>query len=544
MLTETQVVGGDDIELHKAIKARREAALPEASMLKVYRRYARGKQPIKLTSLQKEVVRALIGNRFCDNVVSMVLDTLSGRLRFSRFTFGDGSSQSAKSALERLDIIRQKNRWSDLASKTHWAMLRDGDCALCIGWKASDKPGDGRPLVTREPFWDGTTGVFLAYDEDGQTLEYAVKDWIEPDGTARRTVYFPDRIQRYAKYSSGTGHTPGFDPEGWLRYVDPGDPLYEVVGLDGQTVVTQWPVLWLDAEGKPIGVPFVHFPNTTIPNDGEAGDEDDTDVGKGVAGPGIKSDFDPNYGVSECANGLIGQQDHLNATHLDIATARKSTALQMYWATGVEDTDDEGKPIEFKPRAGKMLVTANEEAKFGTLPASDLGALTESIDVTLRAVSRTTKVPMHTFTGDWPSGTAIYQSESGLNFKAERIAESTKPFWGAVGYWCLKLDNIFGGQNWDLEAVVGAEFAPVARLDPLVLSELANALAEHVSDREYLRLVGYDEKDIERILAERKADQESSIAKETALADAAARRFNRGNPAPNVPPTPPPAPAA
>jgi hypothetical protein len=535
---------GEDVELHKAIEEERAAALPEADQLKLYRRYARGKQTIKLTDLQKEVVGRIIGNRFCDNVVSMVLETISSRLRFNRFTLGEESGDSAKKALAWLDEVRQKNRWADLANKVHWAMLRDGDCAVCVGWKSGQMPGEGRPLVTREPFWDGQKGVFIAYHDDGQTIKYAVKDWLESDGTVRRTIYYPDRIYRYMKPKIGSDASPSFGATGWIRYADPGDPIYEMDDGQGGTVLTQWPVMWLDQKGQPLGVPFVHFPNPYIPNDGDAGDDDDTDVGKGTTNKAKGGDFHPSYGVAEGANGLIGQQDHLNAVHLDIAVGRKTTASQMYYATGVDGEDDQGNPIAYKPRAGKMLTSDNENAAFGVLPAGDLGALIASVDVTLRAVSRTTKVPMHTFTGDWPSGAAMYQSESGLNFKCERVSESVKPHWGAVGYLCFKLDNTFGTGSWDLNAIVGTEFSPVARLDPLVMAELANSVAGHVSESEYLRLIGYEEADVVRIMAEREADRKKQLDHETAIADAAARRFNRGTLPPNTPPpvpSPPPA---
>lgn len=535
--TET---GGEDVELHEFITKERAACMPEADQLRVYRRYARGKQPIKLTDLQKEVVGRVIGNRFCDNVVSMVLDTISSRLRFERFTVSDSDTGAAKKALSWLDTVRQKNRWSDLANKTHWAMLRDGDCAICIGWKPGDTQGQGRPLVTREPFWDGLKGTWIAYERDGQTIAYAVKDWVDPDGTVRRTLFYPDRIYRWAKFASGAGKpAPNFGAQGWVRIVDPSDPIYEVQDLEGNTVSVQWPALWLDVAGKPLGVPFVHFANPYIPNDGDTADDDDTDVGK--TQQSVQGDYHPSYGVSECANGLIGQQDHLNATHLDIAVARKTTAAQIYWGTGIETEDENGKPIAFKPRAGKLLASENDEAKFGVLPAGDLNALISSVDVTLRAVSRTTKVPMHTFTGDWPSGAAMYQSESGLNFKCERIAEATGPHWGSVAFWCLKLANTFGGERFDLEKMIGSEFSPVSRLDPMVLAEVANSLAEHISEKEYLRLVGYSEEKIASILKEREDERQANLNYETALAEATARRFNR---APTTPPnTPPPVPS-
>lgn len=150
---------------------------------------------------------------------------------------------------------------------------------------------------------------------------------------------------------------------------------------------------------------------------------------------------------------------------------------------------------------------------------------------------------MHTFTGQWPSGSAIYQSEAPLNFKVEKIADAISSAWGSVGFWCLRLDNIFGTGRWDLSRMVGTEFGSVARLDPITLADYANAIADHISEAEYLRLVGYDEGEITTIQEERAADFALEQEHADALAETALKRFNRGAPSPQpAPPKPPKSP--
>lgn len=530
-----------DDELHKSIDKQREAALPEAHLVRRYRAYARGNQPIKLTPAERECVEGILGNRFCDNIVAKVLSTVSTRLRFARWTYDAGSEAATKTALDALTGVRQKNNLLGLTHQVHWSMLRDGDCALMVSWKNGESAKSGRVMLTREPFWDGQTGVFIAYDTDGQ-MRYAVKDWYEVGGVLRRNIYYPNSIWKYAKAAN---------TDSWEQFFDQFDT---VTLADGSaTFEPIWPVPWLDATGQAIGIPFVHFANPLFPNDGEvASDDGELHGSKSATEQAIaktSSFFDPNYGVSEGASGLLGQQDHLNATHFDIASARRFTAFQMYYATGVEATEDvmqpdgttKEVPIKIKVRPGTFHTFEAPDSHVGTLPAAALTPLIESVEVTLRAVSRGSDVPMHTFTGQWPSGSAIYQSEAPLNFKVEKIADAISSSWGSVGFWCLKLDNIFGTGRWDLERMVGAEFGSVARLDPITLADYANAIADHISEAEYLRLVGYDEGEITTIQAERTGDLEQQQQHADALAEAALKRFNRGSPQPNppAPPTPP-----
>jgi hypothetical protein len=507
-----------DDELHKSIEREREAALPEASLVRKYRAYARGNQPIKLTPAERECVAGILGNRFCDNIVAKVLSTVSTRLRFARWTFDAGSEAVTKSALDALTSVRQKNNLLGLAHQVHWSMLRDGDCALMVSWKNGEGAKSGRAVLTREPFWDGQTGVFIAYDTDGQ-ISYTVKDWYEADGTLRRNLYYPGSIYKYFRKANSDTWEPFYDsPE------------------------SEWPIPWLDASGQPIGVPFVHFANPLFPNDGEVADDDGEIPSLGIKSATEQSTakpssfFNPSYGVSECASGLLGQQDHLNATHFDIAGARRFTAFQMYYATGVDGVEEVTQPdgttkevpIKIKVQPGAFHTFTAPDSSVGTLPAAELTPLIESVEVTLRAVSRGSDVPMHTFTGQWPSGSAIYQSEAPLNFKVEKIADAISSAWGSVGFWCLKLDNIFGTGRWDLSRMVGTEFGSVARLDPITLADYANAIAEHISEAEYLRLVGYDEGEITTIQEERAADFELEQEHADALAETALKRFNRG----------------
>ena len=246
--------------------------------------------------------------------------------------------------------------------------------------------------------------------------------------------------------------------------------------------------------------------------------------------------------------GLQGRGNHdlglLEVLHVDVA-ARGHRGAEATEEVQQPDGTMKEVPIKIRVRPGTFHTFEAPDSHVGTLAAADLAPLIESVEVTLRAVSRGSDVPMHTFTGQWPSGSAIYQSEAPLNFKVEKIADAISSSWGSVGFWCLKLDNLFGTGRWDVERMVGTEFGSVARLDPITLADYANAIADHISEAEYLRLVGYDEGEITTIQEERAADFELEQEHADALAEVALKRFNRGagggpQPKPPSPPTPKP----
>jgi hypothetical protein len=208
-----------------------------------------------------------------------------------------------------------------------------------------------------------------------------------------------------------------------------------------------------------------------------------------------------------------------------------------------EEIAEDGVPPQegedYEARPGAFHLFENENSRVGTLAGGDLSSITSTIDTTIRAVARNAEVPMHSITGEFPSGAALYQSEMGLNFKAEQITDGVSQPWGAVGYWALKLANLFAGKTFNLDEMLQAAFDSVARLDPVTLAAFANSIKDEISNKEYLKLVGYEEADITRIQSEREAEQKAKLDQEQSLAEAALTRFNRTQ----VPPSPePPAP--
>lgn len=476
--------------IHERIERERKAAMPQPKQLRTFRRYARGRQRNTLNSHQKRVLRSLMGNLFCDNVVGRVLGELRDRLRLVRFEVGGSGGERIE---EYLSTLWTKNAIPKLSADTHWATFRDGNHGIGLTWSEEA----GRVVLTRELWWNGDTGLFIAFDNLGEP-SYAVKEFYEPTGRKRRTIYRPGRIERYR-----------LDGQGWKPH--------ELESDDG------WPVPWTTTGtlgGEPLGIPFVHFAHSGVPQDPDNPKPSGATAKSG--GPGadnratrtdsrrtdrnhISSDQpDPNYGASELDGGVIGLQDEINDVHRDITSSARFTAYQMYWGTGLtpppEEDEEEGGGFVIEP--GSFLEEPNPDAEFGVLKAGSIEPLKETLKTKIEAVSRSTSVPMFAITGDWPSGEALIRAEQPLIEKVNTIATSIGPAWGSVAHKATRIANVYGNAGLNEDLMIRSVFAPVARRDPLTRGKIAKSRAEYVSQKEVLRILGYGPQKIEQIMDE------------------------------------------
>lgn len=459
--------------IHTIIEAERLAALPAASMVNLFRRYARGQQRSTLTAGHQRILRGLIGNLFCDNVCGMVLSRISNRLTLSRFEVdADEASAAAGAAVEA--YLRQLwtfNHMPTLAEAVHFSALRDGNYAVALNWR-----DDGRVSLRRERWWNGSDGVFVAYDEQGRT-RYAVKDWQAREGL-RRTIWWPDRIARYLAAGNG-----------WQPYRLPGD---------GDT----WPMPWLDRAGQPLGVPVVHFVAATQPHDS------DTETTTTTKTP------DSSYGLSRLDGGVLGLQDEINDVQRDFSAAGRFAGYQMLYGTGItprRDAQGREQPLIVEP--GAFFREENSQAAFGVLPAGSLTELERLLTVKLQAVSRATSVPQHLIAGQWPSGEALIRAEQPLVDQVESLAASFGPAWASVAHKATRLAATFGtGQDLNTDLLIRAVYAPAERRDPFTRAEVAAKEAPYVSERQTLRTLGYAPAEQDRIIAERQAERAALVA--------------------------------
>jgi hypothetical protein len=455
-----------DLSTHSRIEAERKAAQPDAALVRTFRAYARGKQRGTLTAGQAHILRGLLAHRFADNVCAMVLDQVAARLQLARFAVeGDRASATAAAAVE----TALRELWTTaqipaLAGAAHYATLRDGNHAIALGWEG------GRVRLARERWWNGKSGLFVAYD-DGERPRYAVKDWEAPEGL-RRTIWYADRIERYL--AQGDGWRPYRLPE------------------DGDV----WPVPWLDRAGAPLGIPVVHLACRERPSDGDQAD-----------------DPAPAYGVSILDGGVLGLQDEINDVQRDISAAARFAGYQMLWGTGITpQRDAEGNEVPLIVEPGAFFRDENPDAAFGTFPAGSLSELERTLTIKLQAVSRQTAVPQHLISGQWPSGEALLRAERPLTDRCEALIRVIGPSWSSIAHKATLLLNCFGGYQLDPTLLITSVFAPAERRDPLTRATVATAEAPFVSRRETLRTLGRSPAEIERILAELKEEASAAIA--------------------------------
>lgn len=452
--------------IHTKIEQERKLALPKATDVKRFREYARGKQRVTLNNYQRLVLRGVLGNAFCDNVCKKILTEFRNRLKLSRFEVIGEADETADVLNYLKTDLWTKNKIPSLSSQVHWAMYRDGNTAVGLKWM-NDK---GRVGLKRESWWNGKYGLFIGYDDDGE-MSYAIREW--KDGSNQlRTIYLPDRIERYI--ASGNG---------WQQRQLEGDG--------------GWPVKWLDDKDKPLGVPFVHFANLQVPNDG-TGDY-------GIDEP------DPRYGFSELDGGMIGLNDEINDIHRDMTAAARYAGYPMLKLFGITVKEGEDVSTKYQPEPGAAITDQNEKAVAEFLQPGSLVELERILKVKISAVSRNSGVPEHLITGNWPSGEAVMRTERPMEDKIETVASSTGPSWSSVAHKSTILSNVFGGTQFNEDAIIQAVFEPAFKRDPLTLAQVANTIAPYVSVQEVLRLLGKSPKEIETILTEMEDEAKRGI---------------------------------
>jgi hypothetical protein len=425
---------------------------PDPARVRVYRDYVAGRHRILLTDQQKEILRNLLSNRFCDNVMHPIVAEARNRLSFRRWTCDD---DDVRDALSELYI---KAKVSSRQGRVHYSALRDGNTTVGLSWDNKSK----RVILHRERWWDGTTGIFVAYDTDDE-MSYAVKEWPTAAGWYR-TIWLPGAIYRF---QSADGH-------GWQPLQLPDDPA--------------WPVPWLKLDGTPLHPPVVHFPNS-VKDEG-------------------------SWGESEIGGGACGFQDQINDLHWTLSANALLTGFQMIGISGIVLPID---PVSKKPKQptvgpGQILTSPKPDTKFQVLPAGSPDGILKTLEQKKSDLASSTATPRHVITGgDYPSGEALLRAERPAVEKANQHVAEFSTRWAEVGHRAVELMNRFGGAGLDEDALVEADFDETSRQDLLSKSVIVANVVNQVSNQEALRILGYSEEQIDQIMEERADEAKTSI---------------------------------
>lgn len=308
--------------------------------------------------IRLNIFRTIIGAVVERLIVSRITSDEKGRLAPLRDETGetilDSSGAPAAGMIKPTDTWTERtwsnNRMDARQRQIYEATLRDSESFVLVAWDDQEKIArfslHPRYIDPRIEGGDGYGCIAVYQNNDPeQELLFVVKRWTEtsyPRGVRfdqqRMTLYFPDRIEKYAGM-----------PNTWSPIRDPGDGA--------------WPLPWTDPEsGEPLGIPVVHFRSTAGFEAGEA----------------------------------IGPQNAINKTLIDLLAAADLTAFQILIALGWEPIDSSGNPLPISP--GTWLGTPSSDGKVQIVPPADVGGLSDQVFNWIQWAAMATDTPVSRFT--------------------------------------------------------------------------------------------------------------------------------------------------
>jgi len=323
--------------------------------------YYSGTQPLAFLSPEAQTALGSRFGRMSSNLPRLAVTALAERLRITSFT-GTGHDADLWA-----DWIA--NDLDQLAGVAHREALALGS-AFVIAWADAT----GKPKVSIE----SPRQVALIRDPGSRRVVAAVKRW-ETLTTTEAVLYEPDKITRLR--SAGLGAT--------------------TTGFHTVEIIPN-PLGW---------VPVVELRN----------------------GDRLLDD-----GVSEMAD-LIPLCDGLNKLLADMLVSSEYFARPRRWATGIEleeapvldvygdpVLDAAGLPVTDAqnpfPEGHRMMTSEAPEAKFGQLPAGDVGTYEASVNVLVGQVMACSALPSHYVgitSANPASADALRASEASLTARAE-----------------------------------------------------------------------------------------------------------------------------
>jgi hypothetical protein len=460
------IVTGDTQILLSQMEAMEAVEADRQREVLVARRYHEGKHGAKLTTRLLEFLARDLnigGPEFRMNVCKNVVTALSERLIIEGFDSKD------ESFIEWAWNLWQALRLDSMQEEVHEAALRDGEYFIIVDWDEENE----RPCMTPHQRYtsidvngDGY-GCKMFYEENDHNQKplFGLKQWLEQSNSSiveRRTLYFPDRIERYIRDNRGE----------WT-------PFRGVLGDK------PWPTPWVDNEDKPLGIALKHFKN------------------KGL----------------QCeAWDAIPMQNAINKSVIDLLSASDQTAFRVFVALGFIPTVD-GKPpaddrsnwLEVEP--GQIIGTTKPpgDASFNAIDPADLSTLMDLAHQLVLWAAMVTNTPVTRFisTKLIASDETLKEQEGPLLSRVRSRQTSFGNTWSECFELAAKLQNVMG------EPV---KYPEPFDLDPLWVDANARGQQERIDllikkqklgiPRSQLWLeAGYNKKTIRRMEAEYQATQ-------------------------------------
>jgi hypothetical protein len=492
----------------------------QLSILKA-RAYHEGRQFVKLTERLREFLggtdvgslddSAADADRLRVNVTRIVTTAVTERLLVSGFDSneqgiaepitdetgaektdpltGEPLTETVKPVAAYAWQIWQANRMDAKQARVHLACCRDSEAFVIVDWDNVEQRPRFTPhvryvdqSVTTSTYADVGEGckAFYANDDPDQDLLYVTKRWTEVmwQGMTRTerqrlTVYYPDRIEKYAGFTAS-----------WQPIRDEGD--------------VAWPIPWLDKAGAPLGIPVAHFRST-------AGME---------------------------AREAWPAQNAINYLSVLELVSADQTAFRIFLAFGWKPVDDDGNPLIIEP--GRFLGSPNKDARGEAVDPADISPISNLIEGWVSRAAMVTDTPVSRFIfGKQVAAEGTQKQQEGplVNKVRNRQGEIGNAWEDCIKI-ALRLANTFGNAGLDDMALIYAKWEPAeSRDEGAELDQAAKKQSLGIPQEQIWAELGYSQEKIAqwKAVAEARRQEEMELAaKQPPATNGKAPAFGRG----------------
>lgn len=361
--------------------------------------------PVVLPADMAAAIGSTFQRRRLTPFAGVVVDVVSSKLEIDRDKLKLAGATETKAVQKWIG----DDSWAGVERDLWRTAVRDGQAYLLVNWQAVDETvpdfQEPRPSLKVLQAYDGNAGAGCAEDPMTGMTAFTWNYWATKSDEYF-DVYFPDRIEKYIRPKDAKGQKDNY----W-------GPREDATG-EG------WPTPWKAEDGSPLGIALVHF----------------------------------CLDGSDIAGALQIAKD-LNDSVLDMLAMSRTQGWPQRYLKGARNSDvmtnglgqpviasHTGRPIKKELVLGPgSILSLSDNSELGQLAASSPDP--KLVDKLLELLSFVTTVPTHYFSGQWPSGAAIAQSESRLNHKVEEHQSRLSQPMGAVVGLMLRLSNHFNGTS-------------------------------------------------------------------------------------------------
>ena len=390
------------------------------------RNYYAGKQTTYLSMRLREILdldgAPNVDQMFHLNVCDKVIHAVAERLHVDSFTSED------ETFAEWAWSVWQANRTDGFEWDIYEGLRRDGEYFLLV-----DLDENNQPRFTPHPrYVDPTLGgdgygcrAYYPNEDPTQEMLRAVKRWTDygDDGKAqqRMTVYYPDHME---KFEMESGH--------WSAAVDEDDEPGEA-GI----------VPWVDAQGKPLGIPVIHFRNRGL--------------------------------ICEIDSSVVSMQNLLNKTLIDLAESADQSAFRVWLAFGFIPTSD-GKALasdgsnRAKIQPNRIIGTTKppSEVSMQAVAGESPIPLIDVIERIMKWIVQAKDIPLSRlqFSGQVSGAETLKQQDAPLLAVCRQLQISLGDSWEDSFYMARRLVNAFAGAGLNEDSILQAQWvSPEVRGD-------------------------------------------------------------------------------